>query len=450
MGKTYLDYSPRQADLLPRSPLEWLPKDHLAYFVLDIVQELDLTPIFAHYERELRGHPPYHPRLMVGLLLYAYCVGLPASRKIERKTYEDVGFRVIAGGQHPDHTAISEFRRIHLQALTGLFIQVLALCQKAGLVKLGVVAIDGTKVKANASKHKAMSYDRMKIKQAELEEKVAGLLAAAERADAEDDATYGKNRRGDELPEDLRHAETRLAKIREAKAALEAEARQQAEERRKPPEDPPPDAPAEVPTHKIPVDAEGMPTPKAQRNFTDPESRIQKGADGFVQGYNCQAAVDGQSQIVVAQLLTNQPPDSEHLVPVLEQVIENCGDVPTATVADAGYFSENNVARCERLGTSPYIAPGRTKEGEARPTVRGRTPANLTPKQRMRRRLTTKVGAAIYARRKTIVEPVFGQVKQARGIRQFLLRGLTKVRGEWALICLTHNLLKLHMSGKPA
>jgi transposase len=439
--KTYQAWSPEQSQLFPPSPREWLPEGHLAYFVMDVVRELDLATIHAHYEKELRGYPPYHPQMMVALLVYGYSVGVASSRKIERKTFEDVAFRVIAAGHHPDHTAISEFRRIHLESLAGLFVQVLKLCQAAGLVKLGHVALDGTKVKANASKHKAMSYDRLKWKEKELREKAKALLQAAENEDVYEDQKYGVTRRGDELPKELQLTKTRLAKIRAAKKALEEEARQQA---KGDDDDIDPPSKAELPSHQIPTDEEGKPTAKAQRNFTDGDSRIQKSGDGFVQGYNAQAAVDEQHQIIVGQALTNQPPDVQHLVPLLEQVVENCGEAPKVLSADAGYFSEENVRATEALGSDPHIAPGRRKHDEPRPNVRGRPPKDLTPKQRMARKLATLAGAAAYARRKCVVEPVFGQIKQARGLRQLLLRGLSKARGEWALICATHNLLKLH------
>jgi transposase len=256
--------------------MDWLPEGHLARFILDLVKDLDLGRIYARYERDLRGFPPYHPQMMVALLLYGYCVGVPSSRKIERKTYEDVAFRVIAGEEHPDHSRINEFRRVHLEALSGLFVQVLRLCQKAGLVKLGKVALDGTKMKANASKHKAMSYQRMGEEEKRLRTRVNELLAQAEKVDAKEDAEFGVGRRGDELPEELQRAETRLKRIREAKKALEAEARQQHEEAKKAKDrDDPPPPPTEtpLPKHKIPTTEEGKPTPKAQRNFTDPESR---------------------------------------------------------------------------------------------------------------------------------------------------------------------------------
>lgn len=447
MSKTFRPYAPGQADLFPASPREWLPEGHLAYFVMDVVGQLDLSRIYAHYERELRGYPPHHPQLMVGLLLYAYSVGVASSRKIERRTYEDVAFRVIAAGQHPDHTTISEFRRIHLKALSDLFVQMLGLCRKAGLVRLGHVALDGTKLKANASKHKAMSYERMKRQERELADKVAALIRAAEEADSAEDRLYGKKKRGDELPAELARAESRLEKIREAKAALEAEAKaaREAEEAAKQrDDDEPPSGPTPLPSHRVQSEKDGTPKPKAQRNFTDPESRIQRTKDGFIQGFNAQAAVDEQSQVIVAQALTNQAPDVEHFVPMVEQIIENCGGVPDFLTADAGYFSEENIVRAAHYGVDVYIPARRAKHGESPPPVRGRPPKDMTLKQWMQRRLATTKGRARYARRKAVAEAPFGQIKQVRGYRQLLLRGLEKARGEWALICLTHNLLKLH------
>ena len=447
MSKTFRPYTPGQCLLLPPSPMDWLPEGHLARFILDLMKELDLGRIYAHYEGDLRGYPPYHPQMMVALLLYAYCVGVPSSRKIERKTHEDVAFRVIAGEAHPDHSRINEFRRVHLEALSALFVQVLRLCQKAGLVKLGKVALDGTKMKANASKHKAMSYKRMSEDEKRLRDRVAELLAEAERVDAEEDEEYGVGRRGDELPEDLRRSEDRLARIREAKAALEAEAKQQEEEAKAAKErndPPPPPAETPLPKHRVPTTDSGEPTPKSQRNFTDPESRIMKTGDGYVQGYNCQAMVDAEHQVIVAQAVTNQSPDVEHLVPMIVQTVANCGAKPEKLLGDAGYFSEANVCEAMKWRIEPYIATGRQRRNEPPPKTRGRPPSNQTIKEQMARKLATKAGAAVYARRKVIVEPVFGQIKEARGFRRFLLRGLAKVRHEWSLIALTHNILKLH------
>lgn len=455
MSKTFRPWEPRQSYLLPPSPRDWLPEDHLAYFILDMVETLDLSPIFSHYERELRGYPPHHPQMMVALLLYAYCVGVPSSRKIERRTYEDVAFRVLTADQHPDHVRISEFRRIHLDALAGLFSQVLNLCQGAGLVKLGVVALDGTKVKANASKHKAMSYDRMKKDEEKLRAKVAELLQKAEGADTEEDARYGKDRRGDELPEDLRRAESRLARILQLKAELEAAARaareRETEAKTSDDEDPPgAGGAAPLPEHRVPTQKDGTPTDKAQRNFTDGDSRIMKSGDGYVQGYNCQAVVDAEHQVIVAEAVTNQPPDAEHWQPMLERTIANCGQTPAAALADNGYCSEENIAYGLNQGIDPYLATGRDKHGESPPTVHGRPPKDMTLKAEMRRKLATKRGRKMYGRRKGIVEPVFGQIKEARGFRRFLLRGLEKVRGEWSLITATHNLLKLYRAQQPA
>lgn len=431
---------------MPPSPTDWLPDDHLAHFVMDVVGQLDLSAVHRRCQRaDPRGTQPYHPLMMTSLLVYGYCVGVASSRRIEKNTHENVAFRVIAGGEHPDHTRISEFRRVHLDDLADLFSQVLALAKKARMVKLGNVALDGTKVKANASKHKAMSYDRMEKDAERLRQKVQELLAAAEAADAQEDADYGKDRRGDELPEDLRRAETRLARIKQLKAELEAEARQQDEEAAKHKDDPPP-PPSEtpLPSHKIPRTKNGDIDPKAQRNFTDPESRIMKSSEGYVQAYNCQVVVDEEHQIIVAHAVTNQAPDVEHLVPMLVQTVANCGAKPDSLLADAGYFSEANVCEVTKWRVEPFIPPRRQKHSEEPKPVLGRPPDDLTIKDRMVRKLATKVGRSVYALRKTIVEPVFGQIKDARGFRRFLLRGLPKARGEWALIALTHNLLKIH------
>jgi len=444
--KSYRPYSPKQAFLLPPSPTEWLPDDHLAHFVMDVVGQLDLSGIHRRCQStDPRGTQPYHPLMMTSLLMYGYCVGVVSSRKIEKSTHESVAFRVIAGGEHPDHTRISEFRRVHLDDLADLFFQVLGLAKKAQMVKLGNVALDGTKMKANASKHKAMSYDRMEKDAARLRQKVRELLAAAEEADAHEDAEYGKGRSGDELPEDLRHAETRLARIKQLKAELEAEARQQDEEAAKHDDDlPPPPTETPLPSHKIPRTKDGDIDPKAQRNFTDPESRIMKSSEGYVQAYNCQAVVDEEHQIIVAHAVTNQAPDVEHLVPMLAQTVANCGAKPENLLGDAGYFSEANVCEVQKYRVEPFIPPRRQKHSEEPKPVLGRPPDNLGIKERMVRKLATKTGRGIYALRKKIVEPVFGQIKEARGLRRFLLRGLKKVRGEWALITLTHNLLKIY------
>ncbi len=447
-------YEPDQPFLLPPDLRDWLPDDDLVFFVQDVVASLDLGAICKAYDASRGGAPPFHPRLMTALLLYAYCVGVASSRRIERATWESVPFRVLTADQHPDHATIAEFRRRHLVALSGLFTQILALCREAGLVKLGHVALDGTKVRANASKHKAMSYERMEKAEAELQAEVDRLLAEAERVDAEEDAAFGKGRRGDELPEGLRRRASRLEKIREAKAALEAEARERAAEERKEYE-----AKQAKPKERggrgrppAPPPEEPVVEPKAQRNFTDPDSRImQDGATkSFAQCYNAQAAVDAKAQVIVAARVTQASNDKEQLEPLIGEIAANTeGEKPRRASADAGYFSEANVEFLEKEKIDGHIATGRMKHGErAEPAPRGRIPAGLSPKQRMARKLRTLKGRATYRMRKAVVEPVFGQIKAARGFRQFLLRGLEKVRGEWALICATHNLLKLHKSGR--
>lgn len=451
MAKTFRPYEPAQSFLLPQSPLDWLPEGHLARFVLDIVAQLDLSAILARYEGDLRGFPPHNPRMMVALLLYAYCVGVPSSRKIERRTYEDVAFRVLAGNTHPDHTAISEFRRRHLDALAGLFVQVLRLCQAMGLVKLGNVSLDGTKLKGNASKHKAMSYKRMLEEEQRLREKILALLADAQQADAEEDSKHGPGQRGDELPDELRRAETRLAHIQAAREALEREAREHQQAAASEDEtDSGSDDPSEgdcadsgddLPLNRPPARADGTPTDKAQRNFTDAESRIMKTNDGFIQGYNGQAVVDEAHQIIIAHGLSNQSPDAQYFEPMLARAIANVGTAPAVITADNGYFSEKNIEAALAQDVAPLIAPGRERHGAE--AFKPEKPKEPTLRDTMRECLNELGGLVFYRRRKVIVEPVFGQIKN-RGFRALLLRGLTKARGEWALITLSHNILKLH------
>lgn len=443
MSKTYRPYEPDQILLLPPSVKDWLPAGHLSHFVSDIAERLDLNAIVGVYEREERGHPPYHPVMMVKILLYAYCIGLPSSRRIERGLVEDVALRYLAANNTPDFRTISDFRKRHLTALRGLFAQVLKLCQKAGMVKLGHVALDGTKMKANASKHKAMSYGRMKKTEAQLQAEVDELLRRADEIDEAEDAEYGRDKRGDELPAELAHREGRLKKIQEAMEALERESEEAAEAKKKEL-----DARAEGnPGGRRPKDPDPTPKDKAQKNFTDPDSRIMpRSGDrlAFMQAYNCQAAVDGKEQVIVAADVTQQTNDSLQAVPLIGQVKSNTGKRPKHASMDAGYFSKDNVAALEKMKVEPFIPPERRKHGEVTPPApRGRIPDGLSAKDLMRRKLSTIRGRTIYAKRKTIVEPVFGQIKQARGFRQFLLRGITKVKGEWSLICTTHNLLKL-------
>ena len=431
MGKTFRPYEPDQLLLMPVALQEWLPEDHLAYFIADVVDHLDLASITRRYEEE-RGYPPYHPRMMVKVLVYAYCIGVPSSRRMEKRLHEDIGFRVLAANNTPDFRTISDFRKDHLEALGGLFVQVLKLCQRAGLVKLGHVSLDGTKVKANASKHKAMSYGKLKEKEVGLEAEVAQLLQEAQEVDEEEDRRYGKDRRGDELPQELAFRESRLKKIKEAKAALEQEAKEQAEK-----------AQAQGKKHT------GVPEEKAQRNFTDPDSRIMPAPGGkeFLQAYNCQAAVDSAHQVIVAAGVTNQPSDKTQALPMVKEIESNTGLLPKELSADAGYFSATAIEDLYNLGVDPFIPPDKTRHGTVLPpSPRGRIPGHLSPSDRMRRKLRTKHGRKRYALRMGTVEPVFGQIKHIRGFRQFLLRGVEKVQREWEFICTGHNLLKLFAS----
>ena len=438
MDKTYRPYDPDQLLLLPPNLRDWLPAGHLAYFLSDVVDGLDLSTIYAVYEREARGYPPYHPALMVKVLLYGYATGVRSSRRLARACVEDVGFRVLAANNTPDFRTLSEFRRRHLQALGGLFQQVLGLCRRAGLIKLGTVALDSTKVQANASKHRAMSYARMERAEGQLEATVRRILEEAERVDQEEDARFGSDRRGDELPEELADPMRRLAKIREAKAALEAEARQAAEVKRQQWEERggrgrPPRAPETV-----------QPAPTAQRNFTDPDSKIMPGPDGFLQAYTLQTAVDASSQVILAYDVSNQPADVEHLQPMVEQIIARSRRRPRRLLADAGYCSEENLAYLQRRGVGGYVATGRARHAVECPAApRGRPPKGLSCRERMARRLRTLRGRALYRLRMLTVEPVHGQLKHAMGFRQFLLRGLERVRGECGLLCTAFNLRKL-------
>ena len=428
MAKTYRPYLPEQEFLLPPSLREWLPDNHLAYFVSDLIDHVDLSAITAGYEDEERGYPPYHPVMLTKVLVYGYCVGVFSSRRIQRRLLEDIAFRVLAAGNEPDFRTIADFRKTHLTALQGLFEQVLQLARELGAARVGRVAIDGSKVKANASKHKAMSYKRMGEKQRQLRAEVKQLLAQADAADAAEDAEYGVDRRGDELPAALQRRESRLTRIREAKRVLEARAQDAA-------------AAAGQPSDTA------RPHPKAQYNFTDPESRIMKGPDGFVQAYNVQVAVNEQ-QLIVGQAVTQDTNDKKQLIPMITIIEKQSGDTPTQLLADAGYCSDANLAAVADTPIDAYISTRKQTHGERPgrpgPCPRGPLPTTATRVDRMSRKLHTKAGAAVYAARKAIVEPVIGQIKQARGFRQFLLRGIEKVQGEWSLVCMTHNILKLY------
>lgn len=480
--KTYRPYAPGQAYLLPPSPSEWLPENHLAYFVLELVEELDLGAIERVVQgKDARGERPYSPRMMTALLLYGYAVGITSTRKLAKATHEDVAIRMLTAGEHPHYTSIHEFRATHRQALGNLFDQVLRECMSAGLVKLGHVAIDGTKMKANASKHKAMSYERMVKDDGRLKAEIEAYFARMEAVDAEEDQLYGAGQQPEDLPVELQRREDRRAKIREVREALQAETakrravelQRMADELRAKAADPetsptkqrayttvaaqhdqqaadlddddppPPGVEDDLPRNTPPTMPDGTPKPRAQRNFTDPDSRIMVRDGAFLQAYNAQIAVDEGAQIIVAAALSNQAPDVEYFAPMLRRVVENCDAVPTCVTADSGYFSAENVAVAEAMGTEPFIAVG----GQQRNGLPVATPADARyhtpPRQAMRQLLATPRGRAAYARRKATVEPVFGQIRTCQGIRQMSFRGFFKNRCEWLLICATHNILKL-------
>ena len=486
MVKRYRPYSPEQPYLLPPSPREWLPAGHLALFVLDLVGELDLGAIEAKLQgKDPRGERPYSPLMMTALLVYAYATGVYSSRRLERATVEDVPCRVLAAGEQPHFTTLNQFRARHRQALADLFVQVLGACRSAGLVKLEHVAIDGTKMKANASKHKAMSYDRMQKDEVRLRAEVEALLARAEAVDAEEDEREGAF----DPAAEIRRREERLAKMQEAREALRRETaaaraaklREQAEALRQkasapttPPQQqgalttlaakrdqqaerlgadqappPPPGPDDDLPRNTPPTTPSGEPKPKAQRNFTDPASRIMVRDGAFLQSYNAQIAVDEGSQIIVAAAVSNQAPDCEYFEPMLRRVVRNCDAVPARVTADSGYFSAANVRAAEHLGTEPFISIGKHRnDGALHASV---VPRNHQTVERraMHARLETPEGRAAYARRKATVEPVFGQVRACRGFHQFSFRGLFKNRCEWLFVSLAHNVLKLFRAQQP-
>ncbi len=481
MLRTFRLYDPNAPLPMPVDLREWLPENHLVHLLGEIIDALDLSPIHSAYEQgDGRGYPPYQPVMMVKLLLYAYSRGVVSSREIERKTYEDIAFRVLTTDQHPDHNSISDFRERHLQALRDLFVQVVKMADRLDLLDLKHVAQDGSKVLANASKHKAMSYERMQKTEDRLSGEIEQLLEKARAADATADAAEGQGSEGpaEDVAGEIEFRQRRVARIREAKAALEQEAKERAEqihaadaaERERREREGLPKKPGRAPNPSE------TPDPKAQRNFTDPQSRIMKNSDkAYVQAYNGQAAVDGKGQIIVGCDLTNQAADAPHLDAMLDEVEANTGRLPEQWSSDAGYFSADNVGLLEGRGVDAYIPPQRQKHGSggsagsaatevtaaaasepvdaatagiASPEVmaadqgEGETP-EADAKTKMRAKLATPEGKAIYGRRKAIVEPVFGQMKGCRGLRGFLLRGLTKAKGEWTLWCLTHNLLKI-------
>jgi transposase len=457
--KNYRPWDAQEGSEQATSPREALPEDDLVFFLLDTLPQLDLSAFHRHYADEMRGQPPFDVTMMVTLLVYAYCVGIRSSRKIATACERNLAFRAIVGNDPPDFRTISDFRKIHLAALRPLFLEVLRLAGAMGMVKLGNLSTDGTKIGANASRHKAMSYGYMKKDIERLEAEIDQLLKEAEQIDAEQDAALG-SRRGDELPDEWKRREGRLAKIREAKTRLDAEAgvKAEAEQKRRDDEQAHREAEGRKRRGKEPAPVNATPEEKAQTNFTDPEAKIMKQSNkGFDYSYNAQAVVDGADQIIVAAEVTNQANDKQQAVPMAQATLDNLNaaeierptaadgtPVPLPNTADTGYFSEQAVGDLETMGIDPYIATGRQKHHEVPAALAAGEPAPAaTAQEKMQHKLRTATGKLLYAARKHIVEPVFGQIKAARGIRKFLLRGLEKVSAEWQLICLTHNLLKI-------
>jgi transposase len=455
--KTYRAWDAQQNCHDPVAPRDALPENDLVFFLIDLIPQLDLDPFHAYYAGELRGQPPFDVTMMVTLLVYAYALGVCSSRKIVAACERNLAFRAIVGSDRPDFRTISDFRKIHRPALKPLFVEVLRLAGELGMVKLGNLSTDGTKMRAAASRHKAMSYAYMAQEIARLEAEVERLLQDAERLDAEQDAAQG-SRRGDELPEELKRREDRLAKIRAAKARLEAEARGTAEteQHRRDEARARREAEGRPRRGKEPAPIDPTPKDKAQTNFTDPEAKIMKQSNkGFDYSYNAQAVVDGECQIIVAAEVTRAANDKQQALPMGQAALANleaagierpkAADgtaVAIVNTADTGYFSAEAVVGLEQIGLDPYIAVERQKHHEAESEATA-TAAEAGVKEAMRQKLGTASGKELYAARKRIVEPVFGQTKGARGIRGFLLRGLEKVAAEWQLICLTHNLLKI-------
>jgi transposase len=427
--RPYHAYAPDQGFLLPASLAEAIDAGDPVFMVREAVSRLDLRAIHRAYRSE-RGRPPFHPEAMVGLLLYGACQGIYSSRRLEKACGRDVAFMYIMGNGRPDFHTIAQFRKRFRPELVGLFRQVLELCRAAGLVRLGHVSLDGTKVRANASKHKAMSYGRMRVKREALEAEIGRWFAEAERQDQEEDAAHGPDEDGFSLPEALREPQKRLERIREAQQRLEQEARAKAEREGRTPED-------------------AVVSERAQTNFTDPQSRIMHTPDGFQQCYNAQVAVDAESQVIVACEVSQAPPDVQRLRPMLEEMVALHGQAPRELSADAGYASEANFAALEEAGVYAVIALRRYRRDEppdADPE-RARSTNRWPYRNRMRERLFRAEGKTLYKRRKQTVEPVIGQIKAARQFRQFLCRGLAAVQAEWSLVCTAHNLLKLAKAG---
>jgi len=440
MGTRFRPYQPDQTYLLPPSPADWLSEGHLAYYVAEVVDQLDLTSFYARYEGDGRRNSPYDPSMLLKVLIYAYTTGVFSSRKIARKLEEDVAFRVLSAGNFPDFRTINRFRQQHLENFKALFVQVVRMAQEMELLKLGTLAVDGSKVRANASKHKAMSYGRMKEEQERLEKEIAALLEKAAAVDLSEDEQYGEQQRGDELPAELQRRQQRLEKIREAKRRLEE--RQKEEDRQAGrSEDDDNNASGRRSKHQRKF---GDVPEKKQENFTDPESRIMKTNEGFQQCYNGQAAVDGETQLIVAAELEQNAADNRFLVPLTTAAADNAGQDPERVLADAGYASEANFEQLQKLDITAYVSLGR--EGKSGRKISAEHPATLAMKQR----LASECGRDWYKRRKAIVEPVFGWIKEALGFRRFSVRGLDKTRGEWQLICTAVNLRRLRVLSSAA
>jgi transposase len=457
--KNYRPWDAQQSSQKPVSPCEALPEDDLVFFLLDLIPQLDLSPFHQYYASEMRGQPPFDVTMMVTLLVYAYAVGVCSSRKIAAACERNLAFRAIVGEEPPDFRTISDFRKIHQAAFRPLFLEVLRLAGAMGMVKLGNLSTDGTKMGANASRHKAMSYGYMNKDIQRLQAEIEKLLKQAEQLDAEQDAALG-SRRGDELPDELKRRQDRLAKIRVAQARLQAEARAKAaaEQRQRDEEQAKREAEGQKRRGKEPAPIDPTPEDKAQTNFTDPAAKIMKQSNkGFDYSYNAQAVVDAEEQIIVAAEVTNQANDKQQGVPMARAALDNLAaagierpqaadgmPLPIPNTADSGYFSEKAVEELELMGMDPHVATGRQKHHEAPvPPEAGEPSAKASAKEKMQHKLRCATGKLLYAARKHIVEPVFGQIKSARAIRKFLLRGLKKVSAEWQLICLTHNLLKI-------
>lgn len=444
--RRFIEYAPDQDFLLPPSLRDWLPENHLSHYISDVVDSLDLSAWESDYETDTgAGAPPFPPRMMLKVLIYGYANGVFSSRKLAKRCLEDVAFRFLSAQLEPDFRSIIKFRKRHITRFAALFIEVVHLAQESGLVKLGRLAIDGSKIKANASKHKAMSYGRMCEEEQKLKAEIQEIMKQAEAVDAAEDAEHGEAD-GYSLPEQVSYREQRLATIQAARQRLEERARQRAaqEHQRRDEEALERKAQGEKPkSYRKEPDA--VPKPKEQENFTDPDSRIMRdgATKGFIQAYNAQIAVDADHQIIVATDLDNQASDQGHLVPVLEQVKENTGDYPNQALADAGYKSEATFANLAEHPTDVYMACGRETYDPRIPCPEGPVPEDATFTQRMERKLLTNEGRSIYRKRKHIVEPVFGWVKNVLGFRQTSLRGQENVRGEWFLVCSALNLRRM-------